>query len=373
MQHRRGFRLREIIFTDELFLSDAALYFGAPMTNSFKTVLLTAMENAREGITVSDANLPDNPLIYVNKGFLKMTGYTAEEVLNKNCRFLQGAQTDQPNVSRLREAIRRREAVQVELLNFHKNGTPFYNRLSITPVFDEAGGLTHFIGIQEDVTALKQKEEAARKLAREHLVYTTTVQAQQEERESLGKELHDNINQVLATTRLLLTTKTETAEGQEALMRQSGELLNTAIEEIRRLSRRLVAPRFTQQGLVSEIQNLIDKLRPALTFAVHTQFNFCEEALPDHKKFALYRIAQEGIHNCVKYAAPTQVVLSLREQNNGVELLLKDDGAGFDPALTAEGIGLRNMRARAEAAGGRFAVKAAPGKGCSLCVWVPLT
>lgn len=75
------------------------------MTHAFKTVLLTAMENAREGITISDAAQADNPLIYVNKGFLQMTGYDAGEVLYKNCRFLQAHESAQPAVEKIRRAI----------------------------------------------------------------------------------------------------------------------------------------------------------------------------------------------------------------------------------------------------------------------------
>lgn len=262
--------------------------------------------------------------------------------------------------------------MQVELLNFHKSGTPFYNRLSITPVFNEAGRLTNFIGIQEDVTALKESEETSRKLAREHLVYTTTVQAQQEEREALGKELHDNINQVLATSRLLLSMKTESVTEQRGLMLQSGDLINNAIEEIRRLSRRLVMPRSGGESLAGELKSLVNKLQPALPFPICLQINAAEREMTDETKLLFFRVIQEGINNCVKYANPTQLTLALGRRGNGWELLIKDDGAGFDINAAAEGIGLRNMRTRVEKAAGRFAVQSAPGRGCCLRIWVPL-
>lgn len=119
-----------------------------------------ALAATAEGITIADARLPDNPLIYANAGFERLTGYSASEVIGKNCRFLQGPGTDQATLERLREAIRERREVTVLLLNYRKDGSAFWNRLSITPVRDESGEVTHFIGVQSDVTEQKRTEEA---------------------------------------------------------------------------------------------------------------------------------------------------------------------------------------------------------------------
>lgn len=122
-----------------------------------------ALASTAEGITISDPSLPDNPLIYVNSGFEQMTGYTSTEVLGKNCRFLQGPQTDKDAADEIRRAIRQDRPCVVEILNYRKNGSPFWNRLSITPVKDEQGKTTHFIGVQSDITRTKDAEEALRK------------------------------------------------------------------------------------------------------------------------------------------------------------------------------------------------------------------
>jgi phosphoserine phosphatase RsbU/P len=119
-----------------------------------------ALASSAEGITIADAGLPDNPLIYANAGFEKLTGFSAAEVIGRNCRFLQGPGTDPESVAILRTAIRERRAVTVTLLNYRKNGTPFWNRLSITPVHDAAGTVTHFIGVQSDVTEEKLAKDA---------------------------------------------------------------------------------------------------------------------------------------------------------------------------------------------------------------------
>lgn len=129
-----------------------------------------ALDVAAEGITIADARLPDRPLIYVNEGFQRMTGYPVDEVLGRNCRFLQGTSTDPEATAEIRAALAEKRACVVEILNHRKDGTPFWNRLSITPVRDAAGEATHFIGIQSDVTARREAEEGLRrsKAAMEH-------------------------------------------------------------------------------------------------------------------------------------------------------------------------------------------------------------
>ncbi len=127
-----------------------------------------ALAAAAEGITIADARAPGRPLIYVNEGFERLTGYAASFALGRNCKFLQGPETD-PGVSeRIRAALREQRDCTVEILNYRRDGSRFWNRLSISPVRDGDGGVTHFIGIQSDVTARRDAEDALR-LAKEQL------------------------------------------------------------------------------------------------------------------------------------------------------------------------------------------------------------
>ncbi len=119
-----------------------------------------ALAATAEGVTISDVRLPDNPIIYANAGFERITGYSIEEVLGRNCRFLQGPDTDRDALDRLRSAVRQKHACMVQLLNYRKDGTSFWNRLSITPLRDASGNVTHFIGVQSDVTEQKLTEQA---------------------------------------------------------------------------------------------------------------------------------------------------------------------------------------------------------------------
>lgn len=126
-----------------------------------------ALAVAAEGVTIADARRPGRPLIYVNEGFERLTGYRAADALGRNCKFLQGEDSDPETVEEIRAALRGERDCTVELLNYRRDGTPFWNRLSITPVRDANGELTHFIGIQSDVTARRTAEDALRQANRQ--------------------------------------------------------------------------------------------------------------------------------------------------------------------------------------------------------------
>jgi len=133
-----------------------------------------ALDMITQGICITDQGLPDNPIIYQNPAFARMTGYPAAETIGRNCRFLQGPGTDPAAVEEVRRGVREGVAVQVELLNYRKDGTEFWNALILSPVLDEGGRLTHFVGVQSDVTA---RRLADRDRARDALRYRTLVEA----------------------------------------------------------------------------------------------------------------------------------------------------------------------------------------------------
>nr|WP_242043383.1 PAS domain S-box protein [Leptolyngbya sp. FACHB-671] len=112
-----------------------------------------------EGILITDPNQPDNPIIYANPAFSRITGYESEEIIGRNCRFLQGADTDAQTVAQLRQAILQQQEIKTTLLNYRKDGQPFWNELKISPVLSETGELLYFVGFQTDVTEQKQAEQ----------------------------------------------------------------------------------------------------------------------------------------------------------------------------------------------------------------------
>lgn len=117
-----------------------------------------AIESANDGIVLTDPTLPDNPIVYVSQGFLKLTGYTHSEVMGRNCRFMQGPDTDKVVVQRIREAIENELSFDGEIVNYTKLGRQWYNRLKLAPVCNSEGNLIRYVGVQLDVTAEKKHE-----------------------------------------------------------------------------------------------------------------------------------------------------------------------------------------------------------------------
>ena len=165
-----------------------------------------AIAASSNGIVLADARLEDHPIIFVNPAFEKITGYSTPEIFGKNLRFLQGSDRDQPELERLRTALKNQESCAVILRNYRKDGTLFWNELNLSPIYDERGNLTHYLGIQNDVTESKLAQERLRQqLQREQLIKTVT----QRIRESLDlDEILDTtvaeVKRVLQTDRALI-------------------------------------------------------------------------------------------------------------------------------------------------------------------------
>ena len=115
-------------------------------------VILKAIECSNDGIVITAGNHSNRPIVYVNKAFCRLTGYMREEVLGKDCRFLQGNHTNQETLQDIRDALTKGNSTRVRLLNYRKDGSTFWNELSISPVVDEQGDVTHHIGVQKDIT-----------------------------------------------------------------------------------------------------------------------------------------------------------------------------------------------------------------------------
>lgn len=116
-------------------------------------LLQLVIEASNDGIVVAEQEGEDNILIYANPAFQRLTGYAVDDILYQDCRFLQAGDRDQPGVAAIREAVRSNQPCRQIIRNYRKDGSAFWNELSITPVFNEGDQLTYFIGIQKDVSA----------------------------------------------------------------------------------------------------------------------------------------------------------------------------------------------------------------------------
>ncbi|ARW07956.1 blue-light photoreceptor [Bacillus atrophaeus] len=118
-----------------------------------------ALDHARVGVVMTDSALEDNPIVYVNNGFVQLTGYSPDEILGKNCRFLQGNQTDAQEVAKIRTGLTNKQPITVQLQNYKKDGTMFWNELNIDPIYIEQEDKTYFVGFQKDITQQKEYEK----------------------------------------------------------------------------------------------------------------------------------------------------------------------------------------------------------------------
>lgn len=139
----------------------------------FMRIFESAVGSTREGISIADTTRDGFPLIFVNRAFCEMTGYQPLEVIGRNCNFLQGEETDPKAVAKIRKALANKQSLTIALLNYRKDGTPFYNRLSLAPVFGFDKKLTHYVGIQSDIT----RELETEKNLRQYEAMKTTLES----------------------------------------------------------------------------------------------------------------------------------------------------------------------------------------------------
>ena len=134
---------------------EASLSEGGERTraiNKYDYGLLEALKHARRSFVITDPTLPDNPIVFASGGFLSLTGYKLEQVLGRNCRFLQGPRTDARAVGKIREAIKHGTDVQICLLNYKIDSTTFWNHFFIAALRDDAGDVVNFLGVQIEVS-----------------------------------------------------------------------------------------------------------------------------------------------------------------------------------------------------------------------------
>lgn len=233
------------------------------------------------------------------------------------------------------------------------------------------------IGAAQDITERRRLEEALEESRQQQrrAITEATIKGQENERKELGKELHDNINQILATSRLFLDHAQSVPEAKEEMIAKSKEFIILAIQEIRKLSHTLLPPELQEFGLLSALEKLIDTVSAASRIKIGREWkNFNEKILPKDQKLTIYRIVQEQFNNIIKHAKAGSICVSLSLINNGkeVQLLVKDNGKGFDPREKKDGVGLRNIASRAELFDGNVTIQSAPGEGCELKVVFPV-
>lgn len=240
----------------------------------------------------------------------------------------------------------------------------------------EDGTAYRMVGAMQDITKIKQLEREISEHKLNHQIQNTeiAIQAQEEEKKTIGKELHDNINQLMAFCKMMLDTARNSPDIKDLCIDKSYEGINMAIEEVRKLSHSLSPPAFNEQNtFIDAVKELVSTIRLsgkvdiAVSIPTNGHFNLSDEKI----KLTFYRIIQEQLNNILKYAKATKVSINLYVVKNKYKLVITDNGVGFDKTKRQKGIGLKNIASRAELHLGKTDIKSAPGEGCTLKVEVP--
>lgn len=214
-----------------------------------------------------------------------------------------------------------------------------------------------------------EKELALQHRLKQQQITEVVLDAQERERFELGQELHDNINQILATSKLYLDVAIEEREPRIELLDKSRKNISMAIEEIRKLSHELITPSLNDLGLVQTIRELIRSIQSVKRMKIRLDVaGLDEDELQPEQKINIYRIIQEQLNNILKHAQANNVDIELHNEQEQVSLRLTDDGKGFDPRIRRKGVGISNIISRAELYNGKVEIESAPGKGCQLVV-----
>lgn len=240
---------------------------------------------------------------------------------------------------------------------------------------DTEGKPLRMIGAAQDVSERKRLEKEILTFELEHqkAISQATIDTQERERSEIGKELHDNVNQVLTTTKLYMDLALSNPEMKDELIHKSTKNIIMVINEIRQLSRSLMDPSIGDLGLIDSIHDLIENIN--LTRKLHVSLfaqKKIEHLLNKAQKLTVFRIIQETLNNAIKHAKATSVTIHFNNSINFVEVTIKDDGIGFDSKTVKKGSGLKNIENRIYLINGKHSIESLPGKGSKITINFPV-
>ncbi len=331
--------------------------------------VLDATDNT---MTITDPRLPDNPLVYVNKQFEILTGYAHDEVVGRNCRFLQGHDNDQPGLTELRAAIFEGRNTRVELRNYRKDGSMFWNELYLTTIHNDEGEAVYFFGVQNDVTRFRELTELERRRTSELTL------AENRERHRLAQRLHDGLQQDLFALQFSLKRLEQQVQAGSAEP-EAFAALNQQLKDAARVARNVTSdldmPVLADGELMSALRWLANRAEERYRLSVELTGPERLEVPHDALRVLLASLARELIFNVVKHAATDRAWLSVQQARAGLTLEIRDEGRGFDTDQLARsqstGFGLTSVRERLHLFGGKLNVVSRVSEGTRVTITVP--
>ncbi|MGY6708925.1 MAG: PAS domain-containing protein [Rhizobiaceae bacterium] len=308
-----------------------------------------AMRATRMAMLITDPRKPDNPIVYCNNSFLKLTGYEREEVMGTNCRFLQGPDTDPQSVDAIRSALENREDIAIDILNYRKDGTPFWNALYISPVVDETGELQFFFASQLDVTDRKDNELQIRaeKERFEKAVQERTAELQEalQKQTVLAHEIDHRVKNNLQMIASLVVMQSRTITDPES--RASMQAMLARVEALSTAHRRLYQTKDTTSfDLADFIRDLVGDLVSAFGDGkLDLHLDLESQDMPADKAAPLALIVNELVTNALKHAFADReggkLGIRVYRPNGKLRIEVSDDGHGMNGKKDASSFGLR--------------------------------
>ena len=308
-----------------------------------------AVRATRMPMVVTDPRLPDNPIVFCNEAFQMLSGYDRDEIVGRNCRFLQGPETDRASVTRVREAIAAGKDVEADLLNYRKDGSTFWNALYLSPVRDHEGEIVYFFASQLDVSDRVQAEQRAvarrEEVEREVAARTADLQQALEAKTVLLHELDHRVKNNLTMIGSLLRLQARTSD-QPVVTARLEEMLQR-VDALATVHRRLYqaadVTRFDVSAFMLDLAN--DLVTAAGPGRIRLDTDIVPiEVAPGHAA-ALGLVLNEILANTVKHAFTGNragtLQLRARTNDNLATIEIADDGPGI-PVAAAKGLG-RNL------------------------------
>lgn len=313
--------------------------------------------------------------IFRNENLLDMIGYPVEETKGLSWWFRRIHPEDRDRVSnKIKETTDLNEISWEDEYRFKcADGT--YKHIHDRGFIVYENGLpVKMIGSLQDVTAIRELKDQLmeEKLQRQREISETVIRVQERERRRIGHELHDNVNQILTTVRLFVEMLTPSNKDEQDVKKKSIEYILTAIEEIRKLSRELAVPELKEKSLVEMIRKMADDINISNAVKVKFVYDTESDLLSPGKKVTLFRILQEQIKNILKYSKASDVSVYLDCKTDQAQLIIQDNGIGFDAKQTKTGVGLSSIYDRTNFYNGTVNIDTAPGRGCILTVKIPI-
>jgi PAS domain S-box-containing protein len=248
-----------------------------------------------------------------------------------------------------------------------------YHWLSWSTIVQDEGGLIY--AAAQNITERKRLEKALKKEKHEsqQRLMRAVISTQEQERTQISRELHDNVNQVLTTIKLIIELCRDGLQRSKDLLEKALGLQQVVIDDIRRLSKRLSAPSLGNIKLCDSVRELVQLFKETDTIDIRLDVDGIEELeLAQEVHLAVYRILQEQLTNISKHAAASELAITLDFVEGRLMMVIQDNGKGFNTAAKTNGIGLHNMKIRAESIGGILSLRSAPDSGTELVLSIPL-